>query len=143
MVVIILLVSWSMLSGFSKDGIYLSKKTQRILSAEMNAIQNGITNLAVTIPAGQWNSTVETAQKMKNGYIMKNKLSGEELKEFYLSLPAGYKSIDHEFQNSLNNIIQSAKKQNIENTNSHFHKLIGSCVKCHSEYAKKRFPGFK
>ncbi len=154
-IIVMLLVIWSVLSVSAEDGIsktvkgregseiHLSKKLHRILSAEMNAIQNATTNLAVAIPAGKWNSIVETAQKMKKGYVIKQRLSSEELKEFYRSLPTGYKNIDHEFQNSLNDIIQSAQKHNVESTNLLFYKLFESCVKCHSEYAKKRFPGFK
>jgi hypothetical protein len=123
--------------------IHLSKKLRRILSAEMNAIQNGMANLVIAIPAGHWNDIVETAKKMKGSYIMNKKLSKEQMREFYRSLPSGYKEIDREFYETVGEMIHAAKEHNGERINFHFYKLNESCIKCHSKYAKKRFPNFK
>ncbi|UCH79797.1 MAG: hypothetical protein JSW20_08555 [Nitrospiraceae bacterium] len=53
-----------------RASLELSKKLQRLLSAEMNAVQNGMTNLSIAIPAGNWESIAETARFMANGYII-------------------------------------------------------------------------
>ncbi len=123
--------------------INISKKLRRILSAEMNATQRSMNNLAIAIPAGHWDDIMENVKKMKEGYIMKKKLSTKQMEDFFGSLPAGYNEIDREFKKTVRDMITAAGEQNSERTNYHYFKLNESCIKCHSKYAKKRFPGFK
>jgi hypothetical protein len=125
-----------------KNKLSISKKLRRILSAEMNAVQNGITNLAIAIPAGKWNDVVEIAQKMKKTYIFKKKLSKKQLDEFNRSVPLGYKDIDGEFYSSADQMSKAALEHNLKQVNLYFYKLMESCVKCHFSYASHRFPGF-
>jgi hypothetical protein len=126
-----------------KSEIHLSKPVRRLLSAEMNRIQNGMTNLAIAIPAGKWGEIAQTSEKMSEGYIMKQKLSKEQMKEFNESLPDGYKVINDEFHKTAGQLIHAAKEHNGRLVNSYFLKLNETCIKCHAKYAKKRFPGFK
>jgi hypothetical protein len=60
----------------------LPKKVYRALTAEMNALQNAMTNLAIAIPAGRLSEISETGRKMKEGYIMNNVLSKEQMAGF-------------------------------------------------------------
>ncbi len=124
------------------DKIQLSKKQHRLLSAEMNAVQKGMTVLSIAIPAGRWNEIDEIAGKMNEGYIMK-KLSSAELGEFNLALPEGYQVINREYHEMAYNIMKAAKSRSAEQVNLFFYRLNESCIQCHAKYAKKRFPGFK
>ncbi len=124
------------------DRIQLSKKQRRMLSAEMNAVQKGMTVLSIAIPAGRWNEIAEIAGKMNEGYIMK-KLSSAEVEEFNLVLPEGYKEINLEYHEMADNIMKAAKSRRGEQVNFFFYRLNESCMQCHAKYAKKRFPGFK
>jgi hypothetical protein len=123
--------------------IHLPEKMSRVLSAEMNRLQNGMTILAIAIPAGIWSDIAETAGKMKEGYIMKNKLSKKEMDNFHASLPSGYLGIDNEFQEATALLINAAKKHDIRSVNVYFCKLNETCVDCHSRFGSKRFPGLR
>ena len=123
--------------------IPLPKKIHRVLSAEMNRIQNGMTNLAVAIPAGHWKDIIENSKKMKEGYIMKKKLSKEQMETFNNSLPPGYLELDREFQEAAGRLISASGERDGKKVSLHFYKLTESCIKCHAKYATKRFPDLK
>ncbi len=126
-----------------RSSLKLSKKLRRLLSAEMNAVQHGMTNLSVAIPAGDWNSIAETARYIKDGYILDRKLSKNEMTEFLSSLPEGYNIIDREYKRLADEIINAAEKKDPDEVNITYFRLNGTCIECHVKYAKKRFPGFK
>ncbi|MEN8264142.1 MAG: hypothetical protein ABFR82_11820 [Nitrospirota bacterium] len=126
-----------------KAEIHLSKKVRRLLSAEMNRIQNGMTNLVIAVSAGKWNEISLVSGKMEKGYIMRQKLTEEQREEFNSSLPEGYKKINNEFQEVLSHLIRAAVEHDGLLVNSYFSRLNKTCISCHSKYAKKRFPGFK
>ena len=125
-----------------RTSLMLSTKLQRLLSAEMNSVQHGMTNLAIAIPAGDWNSVAETARAIRQGYIFNKKLSKQEMLEFIKSLPAGYNRMDQEYKQMAESMIDAAEKWDAEAVNMAFYKLNGTCIACHVKYAKKRFPGF-
>jgi len=125
-----------------RTSLLLSNKLQRLLSAEMNSIQHGMTNLAIAIPAGDWKSVAETGKFIKDGYILEKKLSKQEMKEFRKSLPAGYNSLDQEYKGLAKGMIDSAKKGDAEAVNRAYYNLNGTCIECHVKYGKRRFPGF-
>jgi hypothetical protein len=102
-----------------------------------------MTNLAIAIPAGRLSEVAETAQKMKEGYIMKEVLSKEQTEEFKRSLPKRYTEIDREFHEILGNLSDSAQGKDREHVNYYYYKLTENCVRCHAMYARKRFPDFK
>jgi len=123
--------------------IKLSQKLLRILSAEMNAVQSGMTNLSIAVPAGHWEDIAQTAKNIKEGYIMKKKLSNKEMDEFQSSLPAGYRELDSQFNKIAGRLLQAAGQHDSVQVSLYLCQLNESCVKCHSQYAAKRFPDFK
>ena len=125
-----------------RAGINLSKKLRRILSAEMNAVQKGMTDIVIAIPAAKWDDIITTTRKMREGYIIKKKLSEKEMEEFNKSLPSGYKAIDDEFGKTADQLMQAAERHNGEQVNFYFYKLNETCISCHTKYANKRFPNF-
>ncbi len=128
---------------YEKSGLHISKKVRRLLSAEMNRIQNGMTNLVIAVSAGKWDEISLISGKMEKGYIMRQKLTKEQREKFNSSLPDGYKKINNEFQKILSQMIGAAGVQDGLLVNSHFSRLNETCIRCHAKYAKKRFPGFK
>ena len=118
----------------------LSREFQRLLAAEMNAIQNGMTDLVMAIPAGQWDTIVVTARSMNETYIINKKLSGKEKAEFESSLPKGYRDIDTDFKELTSGMIHAAEQRNMEKVSVLFHRLMENCLQCHSQHAKTRFP---
>jgi len=130
-------------SGKGETELSLSKNIKRILSAEMNGIQKGMTVLAIAIPAGHWDDIAQTAGQMKESYIMNRKLTTKEREELHHSLPAGFQALDHEFHETAGLLKKAAAERNKELVHSYFCRLNETCVQCHSQYATKRFPDLK
>lgn len=122
--------------------IQMSKQLKRILSAEMNGIQSGMTGLAIAIPAGHWEDIIEISTNMKETYIMKKKLSTGQISNFKRSLPQGYLDIDRKFHEAAAQLGDAAREHNASSLILYFAKMNESCVECHSKYAVKRFQGF-
>jgi len=131
------------LSGKGETELSLSRNVKRLLSAEMNGIQKGMTVLAIAIPAGHWDQIAQTAGQMKDSYIMNRKLSPKEREELHHSLPAGFQALDRVFHETAGLLKKAASEHNIEMVNSYFCKLNETCVQCHSLYAAKRFPDLR
>ncbi len=155
LIIVVLCITGIMCSVFTHKGrageakdtvvaeINISKKLRRVLSAEMNSVQQAITGLSIAIPAGKWNEIAETAGKMNNGYIMKKRLSKGEMAEFNRAVSEDYQSIDREFHEMTDQLMKAAKSRRGEQVNFYFYRLTETCIQCHAQYAKKRFPDFK
>ena len=130
-------------SAYERTSLTLPKKLQRLLSAEMNSVQNAMTNLSIAIPAGNWGSVAETAGSIRDGYIMEKKLSKNEMMDFRKSLPAGYIKIDQEYKRLAEEMVDAANKGDADAVNLSYYKINSTCIECHVKYAKDRFPGFE
>lgn len=128
--------------GSSEPELVLSQRFQRVIAAEMNAVQKGMLDLASSIPAGRWGDIITTGRGMINGYIMKKKLSEAEQAELKRSLPAGYRGLDGEFRDAALNMVRAAEALDMKAVNHSFYQLGETCIACHARYAQKRFPGF-
>jgi hypothetical protein len=106
----------------------------------MNALQNAMTNLAIAIPAGRLSEISETGRKMKEGYIMNNVLSKEQMAGFKSSLTQEYIEMDGAFQKAADTMMRAAKEHDLEKVSLYFYRLTESCVHCHLKYARQRFP---
>ncbi|MEW6600416.1 MAG: cytochrome c [Nitrospirota bacterium] len=123
--------------------IRLSPHIKKILSAEMNGIQKGMTVLAIAVPAGHWDEIVQTAGQMKDSYIMNRKLSAKEMEELHHSLPAGFQKLDREFHDTADLLKQAAGEHDKEKVTTYLCRLNQTCIQCHSAYAAERFPGLR
>jgi hypothetical protein len=132
--------------GNDTDGGFetrLPKKLYRALTAEMNALQNGMSNLSIAIPAGRLKETAGIARKMKEGYIMNDVLTSEQIKQLNTLLPSGYAAMDREFKKVTEKLLWSANEKERKNVTLFFYQLTEQCVQCHAKYAQKRFPDFR
>ncbi len=121
----------------------LPKKLHRALTGEMNALQNGMTNFAIAIPAGRMKDVAVIAGKMKDGYIIKNVLSTEQIEQLNAYLPPEYQKMNSEFYKIIDKLKLAAEEQDIYEVSLYYYNLTKKCVQCHAKYAKKRFSGFK
>lgn len=126
-----------------KNHIKMSRKFHRILSAEMNIIQNSMNALAIAIPSGNWEEIAVTAKNMTERNIINNKLTKEERITFDNSFPDGYREIEHDFFKSADMLSDAAEKHNVQFVSLFYSKLNENCILCHSRYSEDRFPGFK
>ncbi len=113
-----------------------------LLTQEMQQIQQGMMDLIPLIASGQWDGIAEIAKKMQNSYIMKQKMTQEQMHALHKSLPPAFIALDQNFHRSAGMLAHVAEEKKSELVNFYFYKLTESCGQCHSQYAQQRFPAF-
>jgi len=123
--------------------LHLSHDLKVILNQEMNEIQEGMMKIIPAISAGNWETIANIAKKIKNSFILKQKLTQKQIEELHGSLPAEFIEMDHNYHSTAGKLAHAALQHDGELVNFYFYKLHSQCIKCHSKYASERFPNFK
>lgn len=127
----------------SKKGVEaLSQDLRSLLSQEMVALEKGVSSLVPKIAAGDWHAIEETAKKIKNSYILKQKLTKEQAKELHANLSESFIEMDGQFHEDAGMLANAAQNRNAELVNFYFYKMNNACTNCHSKNATHRFPSF-
>jgi len=120
----------------------LSEDLKAVLLEEMRAIEKGMTKLVHEISHGNWSNIEKIGKTIEESYIVKQKLSKQQMEELHRKLPVGFQRLDGKFHKLAGALARSAKERNIDLVVFYFYRLNESCARCHSKYAKSRFPGF-
>ena len=123
--------------------LHLSHDLNELLNQEMNEIERGMTKIIPAISAGNWDTIAHIAKKIKNSFILKQKITPEQMEELHSSLPKEFIAMDRNFHSTAGKLAHAALEHDGELVNFYFYKLHEKCTKCHSQYASKRFPNFK
>jgi hypothetical protein len=115
---------------------------KQLLKKEMLAVEKGMQKLINTIAAGDWQKTAEIGKQIQASYLMKQKLSDEQLKELHHILPEQFVKLDHSFHHYAGMLAHAAEVKNAEVVSFYFYKMNDSCIQCHSSYARSKFTGF-
>lgn len=121
----------------------LSPKLRSALVAEMVGVKAGVAELSGLIAMGEWKAAAQHAERIRDSYIMKQKLTREELEELERSLPAGFVEKDGQFHRHADGLAHAALENNYELEVFYFSKMMESCGACHARYATDVFEGFK
>lgn len=125
-----------------QQSIKLSPDVLNLLRAEMREIAGGVQGIALALATADWKSIEETSTKIRASYIMEKKLTTAQSKELEKALPEQFKQLDAEFHQRAERLGAAATAHDAELVVFHYSRLIESCVRCHSLFASKRFPGF-
>jgi len=120
----------------------LSPELRSLLSQEMLALQSGMMSLIPAIISGKWDAVAATAGKIKNSYILKQKLTKAQGKELHSLLPADFIKQDQQFHYLAGMLEHAAKAAKPELISFYYSRMTESCVSCHSSYATHKFPAF-
>ncbi len=120
----------------------LSTELRELLTKEMVALQDGMMSVIPAYVAGNWSEIESIAHKMKNSYILKQKLTDEQIKELHTSLPESFIKLDQQFHYLAGMLNHAAKNKKAELVGFYFSKLSESCVSCHAQFAVHKFPAF-
>lgn len=121
----------------------LSPKLREVLSKEMVALEEGMKSIIPAYISGNWHAIGETALKMKNSYILKQKLTPEQAAELHSKLSPAFIEKDQEFHYLAGMLAHAAESKKPELVGFYFSKLSESCVGCHTKFALHKFPAFK
>ena len=126
-----------------RSAVHLSHDLKVILNQEMNEIEQGMMKIIPAISAGNWEHITKIAKKIKNSFILKQKLTEKQIEELHHSLPAEFIEMDHSFHSTAGKLAHAALEHDGELVNFYFYKLHSQCINCHSKYASERFPKLK
>jgi hypothetical protein len=121
----------------------LSAKHRAALIAEMLGVKAGVAELSGSFAMGEWKATAQQAERIRDSYIMKQKLTSSELAELEHALPADFIDKDSEFHSHANGLAHAAMAHNYELEVFYFSKIMEGCGACHTRYATDVFKGFK
>lgn len=122
--------------------IELSPDLLELLRAEMREISSGVQTITVSLAMADWDAIERTGSKIRDSYIMKQKLTAGQKHELHHSLPDAFKHLDAQFHARAGKLAAAAVTQDYELVSFHFSRLIESCASCHVKFASNRFPGF-
>ncbi|MEH6468214.1 MAG: hypothetical protein V7725_01220 [Porticoccus sp.] len=120
----------------------LTPELRELLRKEMVALQTGMMAIIPAYVSGNWSEIEHIAHKMEKSYILKQSLTGEQLKELHESLPEAFIKQDQQFHYLSGMLNHAAKNKKLELVGFYFSKLSESCVGCHSQFAVHKFPAF-
>lgn len=120
----------------------LSPRLRAALVAEMAGLKNGIAELSVALASGEWGQAAARAERIRDSYLLKQKLSRAELKELEHSLPADFLAMDERFHRHAASLVQAAHRRDHELAVVYFGKMLEGCGNCHARYATHTFRGF-
>ena len=126
-----------------RSELHLSHDLKVILNQEMNEIEDGMMKIVPAISAGNWETIANTARKINNSFILKQKLTQKQIEELHNSLPSEFIEMDHSFHSTAEKLAHAAQQRDGELVNFYFYKLHSKCIMCHSKYASERFPDLK
>ena len=66
-----------------RSALQLSHDLKMILNQEMNEIEQGMMKIIPAISAGDWENITKIAKKIKNSFILKQKLTEKQIEELH------------------------------------------------------------
>jgi hypothetical protein len=140
--ILMLLLSATVLAA-DEPALTLSPKLRAALLAEMAGLKTGVAELSVSLANGEWEKAAERATRIRDNYIMKQKLSRAELEQLERSLPADFVAMDQRFHRHAEGLAQAAHGRDHELAVFYFAKMLEGCGSCHAGYATHAFPGYR
>ncbi len=123
--------------------LHLSHDLKAILNQEMRAIEAGMMKIIPAISAGNWETIATIATNIKDSFILKQKLTKQQIQELHHALSSEFVEMDQNFHTTAGKLSHAAHQQDGELVNFYFYKLHSQCMTCHSTYASQRFPSFQ
>lgn len=120
----------------------LSAPLREALSAEMVALQGGLMAVIPATVAGHWDEVARIGGQMRDSYIMKQALTGEQLQELHDALPASFLELDARFHYLAGMLSHVAEAEKPELVGYYLGVMTETCVACHSRHAQAKFPAF-
>ncbi len=129
-------------SHHTSSSIELPEDISALLQQEMQQIRKGMESLTWLVASGDFAAVAKVGHDLKNGYVMKQKLSHEQIQVLISRLPAEFKALDARFHKQAGLLAVAAKNHDAELVNFYIYKMNEGCVACHSTFVADRFTGF-
>ncbi|MFT6098376.1 MAG: hypothetical protein ACJAYF_000912 [Arenicella sp.] len=120
----------------------LSPELRLLLKQEMLAIQDGMKQIVPAFASGDLEQVSDIAGLISKSYILKQKITDTQKHELHEKLPEDFLLKDQQFHKVAGMLEHVSKENHTELVGFYYSKLMESCISCHSEHAKHRFPVF-
>ncbi len=114
-----------------------------LLIEEMQSIQTAMQQLIKTMAIGDWDASVTLGKQIQSGFLMKNKLTRQQKQQLHQQLPSGFIELDKRFHDYAGMLADAAQLKNAELMSFYFYKMHESCLGCHAQFARERFPALQ
>ncbi len=121
----------------------LTPKLRGALVAEMAGLKGDIAELVVALAAGEWDKLARSAERIRDSYIMKQKLSAEEMAQLHRALPAEFLELDERFHRHAESLAHAAQRHDGELAVFYLSRMTEGCVNCHARYSTHVFKGLR
>lgn len=118
----------------------LSPELRTLLVKEMQALQEGMQSILPAYVSGNLDEVAKIAKKIKNSFILKQQITAEQKQELQSKLPKSFVNMDKKFHEYAGMLEHVSEMKHTELVGFYYSKITESCVACHIEYAKYRFP---
>jgi len=141
---LLLLLATGLTAQETKKGAEaLSPEVRGLLAQEMQHIEKGMQSIFSNIVKGEYEDISKTATDIENSFIFKRKLTNAQRSELKEKIPKSFIDTDRGFHELAGKLANAAEFEEKENVQKYFFEMTQTCVKCHSIYAKHRFPVFE
>ena len=118
----------------------LSPELRSVLSEEMKMLQDAVEKIPGLLAQGEHYEVAVAAHRMQNGFILKQKLTADQIAELHAKLPAEFIRHDQRFHQLAGKLHDAAHDGDSELSLYYFSRMLESCVSCHATHAGERFP---
>ncbi len=131
------------LNATEKKGLEsLTPELRTLLSKEMIAVESGMKKIFSSMIAGKYEEVSTTAAQIKKSFILKQNLTKSQKMELKNKLPKEFLETDQGFHIDAGDLSEAAELEDVALMNFYVSKMTNTCIKCHSSFAKSRFPDF-
>ncbi len=127
-------------NGARPEKLELPEHLLTMLRQEMQQIDSGMGILLSALAQGNAEESVQVAEHLHNTFILKQRLSQQDLKQLISLLPAEFVNLDRAFHGNAKKIAEAVKEKNFEAAVNLYSEMAQACVTCHKQYALTRYP---
>lgn len=143
-ILVTLLLTINLALGQTKNKDYkLTGEVRKVFREEMSKIDSTFQEMNHHLVRGNLISYRNCVRKIKEGFVLKSKLTIEQHKEIDSKLSKRYDFYDSKFKRHLRKLSYAAKKRDLELINFYHGKVLEDCTSCHKSVVPEKFPNFK
>ena len=110
------------------------------VKSAMKKNEISLAKIAISIPQGDYKTISEEAYNIDKKYAIESELSPDQSNEYLSLIPIDFIFMDQSFHTYVDSLVSSAKDRDLENTLIQFDLTMRTCVDCHYDFAKSKFP---
>ncbi|MBU1024116.1 hypothetical protein KKB99_07525, partial [bacterium] len=110
------------------------------IRANMGKCEESLAKIALAIPRGEYDVIVEEIEKIDEKFSIEAAMTVDEYDQYSSMITPEFIFADQNLHMYAGSLKDVAKENHLEDTLFQFGLVLQSCVDCHYEFAKKRFP---